>query len=34
VVVLGKAWHHVALWFQLMSRRSVVINPAAVAAAA
>lgn len=30
VVVLGKAWHHVALW----SRRSVGINPAAVAAAA
>jgi hypothetical protein len=34
VVVLGKTWHHVAPWFQLMSRRSVVINPAVIAATA
>jgi hypothetical protein len=34
IVVLGKAWHRAAPWFQLTSRRSVVINPAAVAAVA
>jgi hypothetical protein len=32
--VLGEGWHLAAPCFQLMSRRSVVIKPAAIAAAA